>query len=344
MPTPSLLAQLDALRDAYTQRDKTALALLAALKATTNAHGKTLKALRDYGDQDTTVDVSGAQTAFGGLRLKEETIDPLAADLRRETKTLAGLTAALKEAGTALRSEPVDVVRLDKALATLQSSSEQKIQDILPDLREELDIAQRVLGDEFGQKLRETLAGQGVSLGGRAPKFEIGRFELEANFAKRFLILRYGKDIVAPHIPITAEAAVKAYQAAAKLVGGRNQDGAAWMNQFHEAYQIARRKRLTHGARVNIVDVYIELVLLRQGRAFASEPSKRTFSDYSRAQFAYDFYEFSHRRRLAYDGHVVKAHSATKSQTDSPTKSMWIVEGDSPYDGRYIADVEFVKE
>ena len=101
---------------------------------------------------------------------------------------------------------------------------------------------------------------------------------------------------------------------------------------------------MTHGARINIVDVYIEMVLLRQGRAFASEPSKRTFSDYGRAQFIYDFYEYSHRRRLRYDGHVVKAHSATKSQTDSPTKSMWIVEGDTPYDGRYIADVEFVKE
>lgn len=344
MPNTTLLTQLDALRDAYTQRDKTALALLAALKGTTNAHGKTLKALRDYGEQDTTVDVSGAQAAFGGLRLREETIDPLAAELRRETKILAGLVAAIKETGVALRSEPVDVVRLDKALTALQGSSEQKILDITPALREEMEVAQRVLGDEFGQKLRDALAGQGIGLGGRAPKFEIGRFELEANFAKRFLMLRYGKDLVAPHIPITVEAAVKAYQAAAKLVGGRNQDGGAWVTQLHDAYQIARRKRLTHGARVNIVDVYLELVLLRQNRAFAAEPSKRTFSDYSRAQFAYDFYEFSHRRRLAFDGHVVKAHSATKSQTDSPTKSMWIVEGDSPYDGRYIADIEFVRD
>ena len=63
-----------------------------------------------------------------------------------------------------------------------------------------------------------------------------------------------------------------------------------------------------------------------------------------RAQFAYDFYEFANRQRLAHDGHVAKAHSATKSQTDSATRSMWIVEGDTPYDGRYIADVEFVKE
>ena len=36
--------------------------------------------------------------------------------------------------------------------------------------------------------------------------------------------------------------------------------------------------------------------------------------------------------------------NAVKSQTDNPAKSMWIVEGDSPYDGRYIADVEFTKD
>ena len=116
-------------------------------------------------------------------------------------------------------------------------------------------------------------------------------------------MLRYGKDVVAPHVPITVDATLKAYQAAIKTIQGRNEDGAAWLAQLHDAYQLARRKReraTTH--RINIVDVYLELVLLRQGRAFASEPSKRTFTDYSRAQFIFDFYEFTNRQRLAHQG------------------------------------------
>jgi hypothetical protein len=138
---------------------------------------------------------------------------------------------------------------------------------------------------------------------------------------------------------------LKAYQNAAKSVMGRAQDGKAWIAQFHDAYQRAQRKQGSGGTRVNIVDCYLEFVLLRQGRAFASEPSKRTFTDYSRAQFIYDFYEFAGLQRLAtQNGQVVRVHSATKSQADSPAKSMWIVEGDTPYDGRYIADVEFEKE
>lgn len=344
MPNEFILLQLTQLTDGYALRQKRANAVQAAFKLTTDAQNKALKALRDYAEHDTTVDVQSAQAAFARVRVKEEGIDPLTPDLRRELKSLAALIAALKESAIALRAEPVDVVRLDKALAALQTSKEPAVADVAPALQSELELAQRALGDEFGQKLRAALQELGVAIGGRPPKFEIGRFELDANFARRACVLRYGKDIVAPHVSITVEATVKAYQAAAKAIQGRNVEGAAWLAQLHDAYQTVRRKREIGGSRVNIVEIYLELVILRQSRAFAVEPSKRTFSDYSRAQFIYDFYEFTSRQRLTHQGQVVKVHSATKSQTDSPAKSMWLVEGDSPYDGRFVADIEFIKE
>jgi len=259
-------------------------------------------------------------------------------------KALTAITGALKEGAAALRSDPVDVVRLDKAIAALQPVVQQDISALLPELSEELDVAQRALGDQFGEKLRDALAQLGIAIGGRAPKFAVGRFELDANFAKRFITIRYGKDMVIPHVSITVEATVKAYQSAAKQVIERTQDGKTWITQFYEAYHTAHRKRAIEGTRVNIVDCYMELVLLRQGRFFASEPSKRTFTDYTRAQFIYDFYEFSGNQRLAHNGQFVKAHIAIKAQVDNLTKSMWIVEGDAPHDGRYIADIEFVKD
>ena len=89
------------------------------------------------------------------------------------------------------------------------------------------------------------------------------------------------------------------------------------------------------------MDCYYELALMRQSRAFHSEPSKRSFVDNGRAQFAYDFYEFTQRQRHAYEGRHVAAHNATKSQADSADRSIWIVEGNSPHDGRYIGDVDF---
>lgn len=344
MPNEPLLLQLTQLGEAYALRQKRANAVQAVFKLVANSQVKATKALREYAEHDTTVDVHGAQEAFARVRVKEEAIDPLTPELRREVKSLATLVAALKDCTTALRSEPVDVVRLDKALAALQTSQERAVLDVIPEVRSELDLAQRALGDEFGQKLRSALAELGVVIGGRPPKFEIGRFELDANFAKRASVLRYGKDIVAPHVSITVDATVKAYQAAVKAIQARKVDGAEWTAQLHDAYQTVRRKREIDGDRANIVDVYIELVILRQGRAFTVEPSKRTFSDYSRAQFIYDFYEFTSRQRLAHRGLVARVYASTKSQTDSPAKSMWIVEGDSPYDGHFYSDMQFSKE
>jgi len=344
MPNEPLLLQLTQLGEAYALRQKRANAVQTIFKLVANSQVKATKALREYAEHDTTVDVHGAQEAFARVRIKEEAIDPLTPDLRREVKSLATLVAALKDCATAMRSEPVDVVRLDKALAALQVSKEPGVTAVIPELQSELDLAQRALGDEFGQKLRGALQELGVNIGGRPPKFEIGRFELDANFAKRASVLRYGKDIVVPHVSITVDATIKAYQSAVKAIQGRKVDGAEWMAKLYDAYQNVRRKRGIDGDRANIVDVYVELVILRQGRAFGVEPSKRTFSDYSRAQFIYDFYEFTSRQRLAHRGQVARVHASTKSQTDSPAKSMWIVEGDSPYDGHFYSDMQFSEE
>ncbi len=344
MPNEPLLFQLIQLSEGYLLRQKRASAVQSAFKLVADSQAKTIKALREYAEHDTTVNVQGAQEAFARVRVKEETIDPLTPDLRREVKNLAVQIAALKECANALRSEPVDVVRLNKGLAVLQASQEKAVLDLIPEVKSELDLAQRALGDEFGQKLRATLAEIGVSIGGRPPKFEIGRYELDANFAKRVSVLRYGKDVVAPHISITVDATVKAYQAAVRAIQGRDVDGASWIVQFVDAFRGVERKREIQNGRVNLVDIYIEMVLMRQNRAFAIEPSKRTFADYSRAQFIYDFYEFAISRHLTHQGYSVMASQSTKSQTDSPAKSMWIVEGDSPYDGHFYSDIQLRKE
>lgn len=344
MPNETLIHQLETLRTQYTQQQKTASTLQTALKAIADTQNKVQKTLNDYASANSGTDISQVLALFSELRLKEDALDPVAPDLRREVKILAKLSSALKEAANALRSEPIDVVRLDKAAAVLQDAKYQEIIDLLPEINTELELGQRALGDEFGRRLRDALNEDGIEIVGRGTKFGIGPFELDANFSRRFMTLRYGHDMVVPRLPITVDAALKAYQNATRLIGGRNQDGKAWIAQLYEAYQIVRRKRNSDGTRANIVDVYGELVWLRQGRNFLAEPSKRTLTEYTRAQFIYDFYEFTNRQRIPYEGQYVRAHSATKSQTDSPLKSMWIVEGDTPYDGRYLADIEFVRD
>ena len=156
---------------------------------------------------------------------------------------MTSLAGALKDAAAALRGDSVDVIKLGHAYVVLQSA---KIQDaaltaLLPDVGQELEQAQYALGDTFGQALRAALAEQGIAIGGRPPRFEVGRFEIAANFVSRGASISYGKDVVVKRAPLSVEAVLKAYPREAKAIMGRNEDGARWVEQFYQAWENARR-------------------------------------------------------------------------------------------------------
>ena len=359
MPNDALIDTLEHLRETYNQRQRSTNSLLTALKGATSALGKASRTLRDYADQSPSANGSGlvqAQEALAPdspvLRLKDDVVDPLMPELRREVKTLAGLETALRDALAALRGESVDVIRLGHAYQALQTGAprlrtpDESLTTLLPELYQELQHAQRTLGETFGVALRDAVAGLGIEIGGRPPRFELGRFEVNADFVNRTASISYGKELVTRRVPLSVEAVIKAYQRDTKAIMGRNEDGDRWIESFYMAWQNAQRRRDSsvrpEGVRVNIVECYYEMVMLRQPRTFRSAPSKHSFVDYTRPQFAYDFFTFADQQRRAYQGRRVVAHASTKSQTDTPEKSIWIVEGDHAYDGRYITDVAFV--
>ena len=110
MPNDSLLGELERLRDIYSQRQKATNSLLTALKGTASALGKANRTLNDYSNQNSSLNsatLTQAQQTFGALRLKDEAIDPLLPDLRREAKVLNSLVAVLKDTLVALRGESV---------------------------------------------------------------------------------------------------------------------------------------------------------------------------------------------------------------------------------------------
>ncbi len=343
-----LAETLQSLQNLYIRRARSTAALIAGLKGTNSTLNKTNRALSDYISQNTFLDenlLMQAQQTFDGLQFKDNIAEPLLPHLRREAKALAVQLAALKEAVNALQGEMVDVIRLDHAYQALQSSPLQdaELTALLPDLSQTLEEAQARLGDEFGAALRDEMATIGIEVSGRPPRFEVGRFEILANFVNRTASISYGKIQVVPKVKLSLDAIIKAYQQESKIIEARKEDGQHWIEQLHQAWELARLKSERATARVNIIDCYYELVLLRQGRNFYSAPSKRSFVDYSRAQFAFDFDTFTRRQRLTAQGQVAAAHVATKSQAESASKSLWIVEGNSPHEGRYVGDIEFAK-
>ena len=353
MPNDVLIETLEQLRETYNQRQRATNNLLSALKGTTSAVGKTSRALRDYADQ-TSADggpIAGALDTFApgapAVQMKDDVIDPLVSELRREVKGVGASFGALKDAQAALRGEVVDVVKLGRAVAVLRSNAarDQSLAAVVPDLDQELEQAQHALADTFGRGLRDALAAQGIEIGGRPPSFEIGRFALQTDFVNRLATLSYGKHLVARRVPLSIEAVLRAYETAQKSIMGRNEDPARWIENLHTAWSIAILKREASGrsaaGRANIVECYYEMTLLRQSRAFRSAPGKNIFADYSRAQFAHDFFEYAIEQGRTHAGKRVVPHSATKSQTDNDERSLWLVEGKGPNDGRFFGDVGF---
>ena len=348
MPDAALIEALDRLREGYGQRQKLSANLAAALKGTTSALGKTTRSMREYIErgQGATDAAPRALEALAASRLRDEALDPLQPTLRREVKVLTMLVSVLKDAANALRGEAVDVVKLGHALTALEAS---KLKDpaltaLLPRLADELEQGQQALGATFGLALRHALAARGIELQGRPPRFEIGPFELAADFVSRTATLSYGKNLVASRVPLSVEAVLKTYNREVKSITGRAEHGAEWMTHLHSAWESVRTRRgASDPLRANIVECYYELVLLRQSRTFHFNPSKHHFTDYSRAQFAYDFYEFTDRNKVLHQGLRAYGTVATKSHTDNPERSIWIVNGDSLHSGNFISDVMFEK-
>lgn len=340
MNISELVTQLEAVRDVYAQRQRTTTGLITSFQALNKAYGKAQKTLRDYADIPaiSTEALNKAIATFAATHLKEEASDPLLPELKREVKSLTHVLGALKDAISALRSNPIDIFKLGKGYQALTNTTDSAVADLLPTLADCLRQAEDDAGTTFGAGLRDAFAAINVTIRGLMPTIEAGRFEIGVHLQARSATLSYGEELLAKHLPLSVESILKAYQAAEKHIMQRQEDSALWIQQFYEAYAAARRP---DNNRVNIVDCYFELVMLRQKKGFRAAPSKGAFVEYSRAQFAYDLDRFVNRSQLDYKKLRPALHVATKSTTDNPEKSLWVVEGSGPHDGRYVADVAF---
>jgi tetratricopeptide (TPR) repeat protein len=335
-----LIQALDSLRDEVAQKEKLAKAVLAAFKNAVSTTQKAAKLLPDLAALK-----SGLSLPDVGIfeAVKELGVDPVRPALQRDLRAYGKTLTALKEALNALRAD-TDVIRLSKAYATLEALNQPDIARHLPAFQERLKQANDDLAFNFGKQLKEALEERGLSLNVNGSKYEIGRYEVEVNFSKRAAVLRYGKDVVIPKVTLSVGGVLKAYDAADKLVAQRAEDGTKWVELLYKAWEGVRRKQDGREPSVNIMDCYVEITVLRQARNFRIEPSKRSFADYTRAQFVYDLDTFLYKAGLTHTNHRAYLHVSTKSQTDSQERSLWVVTGAGPHDGKYIANLAFEKE
>lgn len=347
MSNETLLVSLQTLLDIYSKKLKATHHVIAVLKGKSSPVGKIQQSLGEYAA--ISFDDPALSLVQDSMANVQEASAPLVATLTRETKPLAKFTGALKDVISALKGDPIDVVKLSKPYDTLKTMAttgeinDAQFMELLPDLTAEFDAAQEALATVFGGSLHAAFAALGIEVVRSGYKFEAGRFEIMANYMTRAASISYGKEVVIRRVALSVEAILKGYQTAVKQITGRAENADQWMAQFYTAWNIARQKRDATGLRANIVDCYFEMVMQRQQKSFFSTPTKAAFLEYTRAQFAYDLFEIATHPQRVYKGLVAIPHPAVRSQTESAARNIWIVEGPAPHDGRYIGDIVFDK-
>ncbi|MDW8300413.1 MAG: hypothetical protein RML95_13875 [Anaerolineae bacterium] len=267
--------------------------------------------------------------------------------MRSNLNTLNRVVKALHFAAEALQTEPLDAVKLAKGQEMLKAlrSALPELPDILGRYEVILQATVERLSITFGATLRDAFAAEGLTLEGRPPHMHVGRFRIALDFTKRTANLSYGKEPVGKSVKLSAELILKAYRAAYKEIYEREMNGEEWIKQLYEAWRTTCFRQGSRESDASLVACYVELALQRQSDSFLRrEPRKSLFKEYTRAQFAYDADLFITRRGLRYDGWMPILRTASKAQTSSPERAIWIVSGDTPDIGSYFSTLAFRKD
>lgn len=267
--------------------------------------------------------------------------------LEPQLKTLRNITSALQQAIKAAKEERPDALAMHKALGKLQQAdillADEVLQNATSAFAQATQTALDAIAFEFARDLKETFTQRGQSLAGRPPTLAVEPFVLEIAIANRRAQWFYGKEALARPIALSISTIVQVYDQQYKAIIGRTQDIQAFVAELYQAWTelLVKRSQRPAGGRVNLVEIYSQVVLNRQSARFWNAPSRSTFKDYERAHFVRDLTQAHAAAAIQADGQTyqLRLGGATKSQADSANRSIWLPQ--SALDGEYYASLTF---
>lgn len=254
-------------------------------------------------------------------------------ELLKALKDPAKNAAALTEAAGKLRKDGLSVLPPE---------------DLAPVLQRLDEIAKKALDNSaftFKRDLQDAFAEKNISLDASArDRFFAEPFRIELDARRGAVNVMYGHDAMnAKPIPLDPGRVLAAYAMARKALVERKSNPSELLKRIFEAYRrLLAMQGKQFGERVSVIDVYRELVWLRQSDKFRSAPAKASFSEYPRSYFAYDVRQLQASNTLVHNRQRLQFGTATIDATDDPTRSIWIPEGAEG--GHYIMDVYWKKE
>lgn len=269
------------------------------------------------------------------------------AELEPQFKALKAVMAALNTAVPLAAATP-DALPMQKALSKLELAAAEVENESLNTAVAAFAAATQTALDnlafEFAKDLRDEFEKRGETVHGRPPTLVVGLLTLHIEMAARKGQWLYGKEPLTSPIPLSLTALLKAYDQQLKRIANRQLDP-NFLPDLYKAWDdcVKKRDRKPAGGRINVVEIYAQLIMNRQNTRFWNAPSRSTFKDYERDFFIRDLVLLREQNAtsLTVDGEnrQLKLGVATKSQAEQSSRAIWLPESD--LDGQYYSDITF---
>lgn len=260
-------------------------------------------------------------------------------ELDPQFKALRGAMGSLKTAVRLASEEKPDALPMHKALLKLEATSADVESETLHEaVAAFAAVTQNALDDlafDFAKDLRDAFAQRGETVEGRPPILTVGNLTFKIEMASRKGQWLYGKEALTKPIPLSLTGILKAYDRMVKRIVERELDD-KFLPELKQAWQdiLDKRKSRPKNGRVNLIEVYSQLILNRQGNRFWNQPSRRTFKDYERELFVRDLVLMQAQGEPPF-----RLGVATKSQADQASRSLWLPK--TAVDGDYYSEITF---
>ncbi|MFQ5420772.1 MAG: hypothetical protein ACE5EY_10485 [Anaerolineae bacterium] len=272
----------------------------------------------------------------------EETLTRLMAarsDLEPQFKALRAVMGALNTTARLASADKPDALPMQKALAKLEIAAAEVENDALKTavaaFAADTQTALNNLAYDFAGDLRSEFAARDIEVDGRPPTLIVGILTFKIDIGARKGQWFYGKEPLTRPIPLSIARILKAYDRQVKRILNREL-AANFLPNLQQAWEdtIKKRKQRPSGGRVNLIEVYSQMILNQQTNRFWNQPARRTFKDYERDLFVRDLTLANEQSNPPF-----RLGVATKSQADQPHRSLWL-----PFDavnGEYYSDITF---
>lgn len=269
------------------------------------------------------------------VKLRRDVLKPLELALKA-LKNPHENALALYEAGQALATLPTELALpagTDAAIAQVNALADKHLA--------ELEFT-------FARDLRETFAGRGIELTGGPTTFVADLFVIKPSMRRRVVEITFSRQPVTDKkIKLDVAQVVNAYERAWRDICERNTDYGQLLEDLSAVYErLTKLSSKPLGYRANVVDMYRELILVRQPAGFRKTPSKNSFKDYPKTHFAYDMLQLRRLNKLYLNDvrlNFGTAQMDTANDTTSDTaRAMFLATGAN--EGQFIKDLYFSKE